>query len=564
LTATTILYNTIIIIMGCGSSKETAVATSAAAAAPKVVVAPKKTRSSHGRHGFTERKGPDFTRETQKRQASINKSSTLAAESSAAGSSSSRGNDEERDDIDDDSRRYTKTQTLQLGHLKVRYACVSQRGRDPDSLQKPNQDSYSHHGTFLQNNKNNNDNDESAFFGVYDGHGPTGQECSVFVKHQLPIFIQSQLNEHYSLNSNIIQESLKQAHLQCNQALHAEADIDDSYSGTTCISLLLQPDRVIVSNVGDSRAILGTPQQQQPSSSTNNNNSSNPWTAVPLSQDQTPRRHDEAARCRQAGARILSFGQVNNDDVELDDVEDPPRVWAPDGKYPGTAFTRSLGDRVAKQYGVCAEPEVMPLSLSSKTTETTKEEEEEKNALVIILASDGIFDVMTNQQVVDICAAHYYNNNMGGGGADPYAACQEIVRRSHQEWLRNDHCTSSDDPAASYDDMTVLVLMLGEEDMDMMDTAAEKNKQEDESSSPSKENPTAEAAAAVAPVVVSSDTKISPPSTTTDATATTTHKRRVRQKTLRKIEDGPQPMDGGFFAPTTATTATTTTNSTLS
>lgn len=33
--------------------------------------------------------------------------------------------------------------------------------------------------------------------------------------------------------------------------------------------------------------------------------------------------------------------------TEEEDDGDPPRLWARDGNYPGTAFTRSLGDSSA-------------------------------------------------------------------------------------------------------------------------------------------------------------------------------------------------------------------------
>jgi hypothetical protein len=48
----------------------------------------------------------------------------------------------------------------------------------------------------------------------------------------------------------------------------------------------------------------------------------------------------------------------NNDDNlelggELDEGGDPPRVWSPNGDYPGgTAFTRLLGDAMAEDLGV--------------------------------------------------------------------------------------------------------------------------------------------------------------------------------------------------------------------
>lgn len=44
---------------------------------------------------------------------------------------------------------------------------------------------------------------------------------------------------------------------------------------------------------------------------------------------------------------------------EIDEGGDPPRVWCPDGDYPGVAFTRSFGDLYAKEVGVHAEPEIL-------------------------------------------------------------------------------------------------------------------------------------------------------------------------------------------------------------
>jgi cGMP-dependent protein kinase len=46
----------------------------------------------------------------------------------------------------------------------------------------------------------------------------------------------------------------------------------------------------------------------------------------------------------------------------------------------GTAFTRSIGDGIAEELGVTAEPEML-------TRELTKEDK------IIVLASDGVFEV---------------------------------------------------------------------------------------------------------------------------------------------------------------------------
>lgn len=71
------------------------------------------------------------------------------------------------------------------------------------------------------------------------------------------------------------------------------------------------------------------------------------------------------------GARVLTSGQLEgiepihenwgevNLGEEIDEGGDPPRVWSPNGSYPGVAFTRSFGDLFAKVLGVHEEPEIL-------------------------------------------------------------------------------------------------------------------------------------------------------------------------------------------------------------
>ena len=75
-------------------------------------------------------------------------------------------------------------------------------------------------------------------------------------------------------------------------------------------------------------------------------------------------------RLKRYGARILSMDQIeglkphdeNWGDIDCDDIDeggDPPRVWSTKGNWPGTAFSRSIGDKAAKDLGVTAEPEIL-------------------------------------------------------------------------------------------------------------------------------------------------------------------------------------------------------------
>jgi hypothetical protein len=60
-----------------------------------------------------------------------------------------------------------------VGSTNINYAWVSQRGYYPDSLTKPNQDSY----TILPELAANR-----AFFAVYDGHGRDGHDCAYYCR----------------------------------------------------------------------------------------------------------------------------------------------------------------------------------------------------------------------------------------------------------------------------------------------------------------------------------------------------------------------------------------------
>mmetsp|Transcript_14227 Transcript_14227/g.21889 ORF Transcript_14227/g.21889 Transcript_14227/m.21889 type:complete len:1025 (-) Transcript_14227:284-3358(-) len=311
-----------------------------------------------------------------------------------------------------------------IGKARVRYAYLSQRGYYPDEQNKANQDAYSivHDFTGVEND---------AHFAVYDGHGRDGDRCAQFAKENLP----SQMEKYIRIaraqhGPNPPQDAYHnaciRAHIACNTAMHESKKVDDSLSGTTAISIAFHSgSKFTVCNVGDSRAIVGQEQNTNNSNSHNNSNGHSSYRAFPLSRDQTPYRRDERARVRQSGARILSLDQLEglepiSDDwgdvnlgEEIDEGGDPPRVWSPHGEYPGTAFTRSLGDMVAEELGVYAEPEILSRDLVAQDK-------------IIVIASDGVFEFLTNQSVIDMCAK--FN--------DPLEACKAVVAEAYELWLQ--------------------------------------------------------------------------------------------------------------------------------
>ncbi|KAG2650212.1 hypothetical protein PVAP13_1NG172300 [Panicum virgatum] len=308
-----------------------------------------------------------------------------------------------------------------LGNYYLRYSYLSQRGYYPESLDKPNQDSYCIHTPF-------GTSPDDHFFGVFDGHGEYGAQCSQFVKRRL---CENLLRDNRFRTDAVL--ALHAAFVATNLQLHAD-NLDDSMSGTTAITILVRGKTIYVANTGDSRAVIAEKRGDD-------------IVAVDLSIDQTPYRFDELERVKACGARVLTLDQIEglkNPDVqcwgtEESDDGDPPRLWVQNGMYPGTAFTRSIGDSVAESIGVIADPEIFVLDLNSKNP-------------FFVLASDGVFEFLSSQTVVDMISKY----------KDPRDACAEIVAESYRLWLQYETRT---------DDITIILVHInGLTDMESTQT----------------------------------------------------------------------------------------------
>ncbi|KAH0905120.1 LOW QUALITY PROTEIN: hypothetical protein HID58_044623, partial [Brassica napus] len=181
------------------------------------------------------------------------------------------------------------------------------------------------------------------------------------------------------------EKAYKSAFLRVNDELH-ESEIDDSMSCTTR-AVLAYRNRVL---------------------------------AEDLSYDQTPFREDECERVKACRARVMTVDQVEREGG------DPPRLWVQNGMYPGTAFTRSVGDCTAEGIGVTAEPEIFHLS---------------PNHLFFVVVSDGIFEFLPSQAVVD----------MVGRYADPRDGCAAATVESYKLWLEHENRT---------DDITIIIVQI--------------------------------------------------------------------------------------------------------
>ncbi|KAI4334806.1 hypothetical protein L6164_013514 [Bauhinia variegata] len=268
---------------------------------------------------------------------------------------------------------------------------------------------------------------DTIFCGVFDGHGPYGHRVAKKVRDSFPLKLSAELELHYKNKNgaidvgdvdhgvsdrNISFMTLKESFLKAAKVMDKELklhpDIDCFCSGTTAVALIKHD--LVIGNVGDSRAILGT------------RDHSGSLTAVPLTIDLKPNLPKEAERIKLARGRV--FALQNEPEVS--------RVWLPNANSPGLAMARAFGDFCLKDYGLISVPDI------SYHRITEKDE-------FVVLATDGIWDVLSNKEVVDIVAA-----------CTRASAARTLVETAVQSW-------KTKYPTSKVDDCAVVCLFLDAE-----------------------------------------------------------------------------------------------------
>ncbi|XP_044483394.1 probable protein phosphatase 2C 33 isoform X2 [Mangifera indica] len=174
--------------------------------------------------------------------------------------------------------------------------------------------------------------------------------------------------------SPVIFQTLKESFLKAFKVMDRElkmhANIDCFCSGTTAVTLVKQGQYLVIGNVGDSRAILGTRDKDDS------------LIAVQLTVDLKPNLPAEAERIQKCRGRVFA----------LRDEPEVARVWLPNNDSPGLAMARAFGDFCLKEFGLISVPDISCRRLTDKDE-------------FIVLATDGIWDVLSNKEVVDIVAS---------------------------------------------------------------------------------------------------------------------------------------------------------------
>lgn len=246
--------------------------------------------------------------------------------------------------------------------------------------------------------------------GVFDGHGEKGKRISEFAKSALS----KSLFSHKDLHNNPCM-ALESAFRDTQHQIERTHGPDAAESGTTAVACYQHKDRLLVANVGDSRAVLGRCDTARKGG----------LKAVELTSDHKPSRPDEKKRILDSGGKVdqLCFPVWNAGGGVRLMRGGPERVMDSSG-FGGLAMSRSLGDLSLRPY-VSSQPEVFERKLDNKDR-------------CLVLATDGVWDQMSNQEAIDI--ASRVN--------DPAHAAREITNQARRRWQSETEGLLSDDITA--------------------------------------------------------------------------------------------------------------------
>ena len=247
---------------------------------------------------------------------------------------------------------------------------------------------------------------ENIFMGVCDGHGYYGHEISEYIKENLPMDLNRIIkSQKLDLNKDDLSKILIDTFIKENNSLLRNKQIDSDLSGSTCVSLIYTPQKLIIANVGDSRCVLGSQVKDE-------------WKYVNLSRDHKPDIKEEADRILKKGGRIR---QMIDEDGNF---AGPLRVYMKDKDMPGLAMTRSFGDYYASIAGTIAVPEIKEHILVPEDR-------------FLVLASDGLFEFISSEEVGNIVKGYYEKDDIVG-------CCEFLYKESYRKWIAEEEDTVDD------------------------------------------------------------------------------------------------------------------------
>jgi serine/threonine protein phosphatase PrpC len=189
-------------------------------------------------------------------------------------------------------------------------------------------------------------NEDTQFFGVYDGHG--GARASSLLALLFPLYILAAPEYKSDLTA-----ACHSASMAINEEILRREKDGHCEGGATAVTLLIRGKKAILSNTGDCRAVMVAKRDKVAQ-------------VTQLTTDHKASNDQEKQRIEENGGMVLYVKGVARVNGRL-------------------AVARAFGDAELSQL-VIADPEV--------TVHELHREDE-----YIVMASDGLWDVMTNEQV---------------------------------------------------------------------------------------------------------------------------------------------------------------------
>eukprot|EP00210_Caulerpa_lentillifera_P008223 g7851.t1 len=217
---------------------------------------------------------------------------------------------------------------------KVSFGCALYRGR------RPKMEDY-HDSQFTQHSNGA----VVGFFGVFDGHG--GCSAARFVSDNLL----NNLLQHPRFVSDL-ESALKESYTRTDEEFLNSSNVEFCDDGCTAVTAVIVDRKLVVGNVGDSRAVLCVNGK-----------------AIQLSVDHKPNHDAEKERIEKLGGMVCWAG-----------------TWRVSGML---AVSRAFGNRLLKKF-VVANPFITTI------------EELNNDHEFLILATDGIWDVINNEEAVQM------------------------------------------------------------------------------------------------------------------------------------------------------------------
>ncbi|CAE7294469.1 unnamed protein product [Symbiodinium pilosum] len=216
-----------------------------------------------------------------------------------------------------------------------------------------------------------------ALFGVFDGHG--GEQVARFAVRRLPQVLaelpgqdaEVALREAFLRLDDMLRQSSVGNELRELTLPGNEPQDSAETCGTTAVCCFIQGNEMILSHVGDSRAVL-----------------CRQGAAVALTADHKPELPEETARIEAAGGFVQEGATAMGSGKEY-------RVNG------GLNLSRALGDLRYK-----SDPKLKPAEqLVSAIPDTSRLQWQQGVDEFVLLASDGVWECMTNQQAVNFVRA---------------------------------------------------------------------------------------------------------------------------------------------------------------